>query len=175
MFPTRTARFGVALVTKGSVRLKSKEHATELGPVDPECRCSTCKNYSRAVLHVLFKEGNALAAQLLTKHNVSYMMRLMRTMRQVRSYMLTICVQRIETYSHNLVQAIMEGHEAHEAYVRNFFKIQFPAGDVPVWAVEALATADIHITTTLTKDSPEKKEEDAEGATKKAKIDGEDS
>lgn len=84
MFPTRTARFGVALVTSGSVRLKSKEHATELGPVDPECRCSTCRNYSKSVLHVLFKEGNALAAQLLTKHNVSYMMRLMRTMREVK-------------------------------------------------------------------------------------------
>lgn len=138
-------------MTNGSVRLKSKEHATELGPVDPECRCSTCKNYSRAVLHVLFKEGNALAAQLLTKHNVSYMMRLMRTMRQ----------------------AIMDGHEAHEAYVRNFFKIQFPQGDVPVWAVEALATADIHITTTLTKDAPEKKE-DLEGAAKKAKVDNEE-
>lgn len=92
MFPTRTARFGVALVTNGSVRLKSKEHSTELGPVDSECRCSTCRNYSRAVLHVMFKEGNALAAQLLTKHNVSYMMRLMRTMRQVHHVLSFVCV-----------------------------------------------------------------------------------
>ena len=92
VFPTRTARFGVALVTHGSVRLKSKEHSTELGPVDPECRCSTCRNYSRAVLHVMFKEGNALAAQLLTKHNVSYMMRLMRTMRKVqRLFFCSVC------------------------------------------------------------------------------------
>ena len=83
VFPTRTARFGVALVTTGSVRLKSKEHAEDLTPVDDQCRCSTCKNYTRAVLHVMFKENNALAAQLLTKHNVSYMMRLMRTMRKV--------------------------------------------------------------------------------------------
>ena len=73
----------MALITTGSVRLKGKEHSADLGPVDAHCRCSTCRNYSRAVLHVMFKESNALAAQLLTKHNVSYMMRLMRTMRQV--------------------------------------------------------------------------------------------
>jgi queuine tRNA-ribosyltransferase len=84
VFPTRTARFGVALITTGSLRLKGKEHSADLGPVDAQCRCSTCRNYTRAVLHVMFKENNALAAQLLTKHNVSYMMRLMRTMRQVR-------------------------------------------------------------------------------------------
>lgn len=43
----------------------------------------------------------------------------------------------------------MEGPAAHEQYVRDFMALQFPAGDVPVWAVEALATADIHISTTL--------------------------
>lgn len=71
------------------MRLKGKEHSTDLGPLDPECRCSACKNYTRAALHVMFKESNALAAQLLTKHNVSYMMRLMRTMRQVRLFSFT--------------------------------------------------------------------------------------
>ena len=43
----------------------------------------------------------------------------------------------------------MEGPAAHTAYVENFMRLQFPQGDVPIWAVEALATADIHITTTL--------------------------
>lgn len=83
VFPTRTARFGVALVTAGSVRLKAKENAADLRPVDDHCKCTTCRNYTRAALHTMFRENNALAAQLLTKHNVSYMMRLMRTMRQV--------------------------------------------------------------------------------------------
>mmetsp|Transcript_77285 Transcript_77285/g.151620 ORF Transcript_77285/g.151620 Transcript_77285/m.151620 type:complete len:449 (-) Transcript_77285:17-1363(-) len=132
VFPTRTARFGVALVTSGSVRIKGKEHATDLRPVDSECRCTTCQNYSRAALHVMFKETNSLAAQLLTKHNVSYMMRLMRTMRE----------------------AIMQGPDAHEQYVRDFMKIQFPKGDVPTWAVEALATVGINITTTVTDETP---------------------
>lgn len=43
----------------------------------------------------------------------------------------------------------MEGPAAHTAYVEEFMRLQFPQGDVPIWAVEALATADIHITTTL--------------------------
>lgn len=47
----------------------------------------------------------------------------------------------------------MEGPAAHEQYVKDFLALQFSAGDVPVWAVEALATADIHVTTTLTADS----------------------
>lgn len=65
----------------------------------------------------------------------------------------------------------MEGHEAHEAYVKNFFKIQFPNGDVPMWAVEALATADIHITTTLTEPSAAEK---GTAGNKKAKLEEEE-
>ena len=44
----------------------------------------------------------------------------------------------------------MDGTEAYHQYVRDFMSIQYPAGDVPLWAVDALATADIHIETTLT-------------------------
>lgn len=83
VFPTRTARFGVALVSKGSIRLKGAENANLFESVDPECSCITCRDYTRAYLHLLFKENCPLASQLLTRHNISYMMRLMRTMRQV--------------------------------------------------------------------------------------------
>lgn len=127
VYPTRTARFGVALITTGSIRLKSKEFSQDLAPVDPHCHCQTCQHYSRAMLHMMFKENNALASQLLTKHNISYMMRLMRTMRQ----------------------SILEGQEAFEVYVKTFLGGMFPKGDVPVWVVEALAEADIAITSTL--------------------------
>lgn len=127
MYPTRTARFGVALITTGSIRLKAREFSADLGAVDPQCACSTCQHYSRAALHTMFKENNALASQLLTKHNVSYMMRLMRSMRQ----------------------SILEGEEAFEAYVQTFLRGQFPAGDVPVWVVDALCEAGITVQTTI--------------------------
>jgi tRNA-guanine family transglycosylase len=50
----------------------------------PPCDCSTCRNYSRSYLHALFRDeaSEALAAQLVTAHNVAYMMSLMRSMRE---------------------------------------------------------------------------------------------
>ena len=90
VYPTRTARFGVALVNDpsvpgGTMRLKNKIYNRDMSPVDSQCECSTCKLYTRAYLHTAFRESSALASQLLTIHNVAFMMRLMRTMRQVRS------------------------------------------------------------------------------------------
>ena len=88
VYPTRTARFGVALVNLaevpgGTMRLKAKEYSADRRPVDPKCGCSTCANYSRAFIHRALKDDSVLASQLLTTHNVAFMMRLMRTMREV--------------------------------------------------------------------------------------------
>jgi tRNA-guanine transglycosylase len=134
VYPTRTARFGVALTHEGTMRLKLAAYSTDLLPVggvqstsaDPaqttcRCPCSTCRNYTRALLHAMFKDNNALAAQLLTVHNIAYQMQLMRTMRE----------------------AILRGAEAHHAFIRVFFKEQFPAGDVPRWVIDALASVNI--------------------------------
>mmetsp|Transcript_25885 Transcript_25885/g.28247 ORF Transcript_25885/g.28247 Transcript_25885/m.28247 type:complete len:437 (-) Transcript_25885:139-1449(-) len=133
VFPTRTARFGVALISTGSIRLKSKEYEAQMLPVDPQCRCTTCRHYTRAALHVMFKENNPLASQLLTTHNVHYMMTLMRSMRR----------------------AIMQGSTHFEAFVKNFLSAQFPQGDVPVWVVDALQEAGIAVTTTLSREEAE--------------------
>lgn len=81
VYPTRTARFGVALVENGSMRIKAKEFSNQNKPLEDICKCSTCLNNSRAYLHTLFKENDPLGAQLMSIHNISYMMRLMRTMR----------------------------------------------------------------------------------------------
>lgn len=137
VYPTRTARFGVALVGTGLMKLKNKEFAKDLLPVETTCGCSTCQHYTRAALHLMFKENNGLASQLLTKHNIAYMMTLMRTMRQ----------------------AIMDGPENHLQFIRTFLQKQFPAGDVPLWVVDALTIgAGIpDITTTLSRDEATKK------------------
>lgn len=83
MYPTRTGRFGVALVESGTMRLKAQEYASDLDPIEVGCQCPTCKTVSRGYLHNMLKEDDALAAQYITLHNVSYMMRLMRSMREV--------------------------------------------------------------------------------------------
>jgi queuine/archaeosine tRNA-ribosyltransferase len=134
VYPTRTARFGVALISTGSIRLKAKEFESQLSPVDPSCRCSTCQHYSRALLHVMFKENNPLASQLLTKHNIFYMMTLMRNMRKT---------------------IIEEGKEGFERFVRSFLSLQFPKGNIPIWVVDALQVGAgiTPVVTTLSRES----------------------
>jgi queuine tRNA-ribosyltransferase len=86
VYPTRTARFGVALVpgaAPGTLRLKSHECSTDSRVVQQGCGCQACAGgISRARLHSLLKSGNCVAAQLLTQHNIAYMMALVRNMRQ---------------------------------------------------------------------------------------------
>jgi queuine tRNA-ribosyltransferase len=86
VYPTRTARFGVALVdceAPGTLRLKGTEFARDLRVVDPECKCECCAGgYSRSKLSAMFKAGDPVAAQLLTAHNIAYMLRLVRRMRE---------------------------------------------------------------------------------------------
>jgi len=85
VYPTRTARFGVALLPTGTLRLKAgSQCAADRSAVESGCPCVACTQYTRAMLHVMFRENNPLAAQLLTIHNITYMMRLMRSMREVR-------------------------------------------------------------------------------------------
>jgi tRNA-guanine family transglycosylase len=52
VFPTRTARFGTALVFEapGEINLKKAAYSTDFSPIDPSCTCSTCKTYTRLVL-----------------------------------------------------------------------------------------------------------------------------
>ncbi|KAF5903637.1 queuine tRNA-ribosyltransferase catalytic subunit 1, partial [Clarias magur] len=71
VFPTRTARFGSALVPWGSLQIKQKQYAKDFQPIDPDCECPTCKRHSRAYLHALFKSDTA-AMHHITIHNISY-------------------------------------------------------------------------------------------------------
>jgi len=121
VYPTRTARFGVALISSGTIRLKAKEYACSTSPVDPECICNTCKYYSRGIIHTMLKENNALACQLLTVHNISYMMTFMRTMRQ----------------------SIIEGPESYTTYINVFISKMFLESNPPDWVVNALNYAGI--------------------------------
>ena len=86
VYPTRTARFGVALVdgvAPGTLRLKSAEYAGDLRVVDGDCGCQCCKGgFSRSKLHNMLKSGEPVAVQLMTSHNIAYMLRLSKRMRE---------------------------------------------------------------------------------------------
>ena len=91
VYPTRTGRFGVALVESGTMRLKARDYSGDKRPIEVGCNCPTCRTVSRGYLHGLLKEDDALAAQYITLHNVSYMMRLMRSMREVSVCVWGVC------------------------------------------------------------------------------------
>jgi len=81
VLPTRNARNGQAFTADGPVTLKQARYARAAAPLDAECACYACRGFSRAYLRHLFMSGELLAYRLLTLHNVTFFLRLMREMR----------------------------------------------------------------------------------------------
>ena len=81
VMPTRNARNGHLFVTNGVIKIRNARHKTDTGPLDPECDCYTCKNYSRAYLHHLDKCNEILGSQLNTMHNLRFYQRVMQGLR----------------------------------------------------------------------------------------------
>ncbi|KAL8131099.1 uncharacterized protein LOC141674777 isoform X1 [Apium graveolens] len=120
VYPTRTARFGTALVPEGVLKLKHKAMAEDVRPVDPTCKCMVCKNYTRAYIHCLVTK-DAMGSQLLSYHNLYYMMKLSR----------------------DLHSSIVQGR--FPQFVCQFLQKMFPQGDVPEWVCNAMEVAGIDI------------------------------
>ena len=81
VMPTRNARNGFLFTRQGRVVIKNAVHADQKGPIDPECRCYTCRHYSRAYLRHLFMAGEILALRLNTIHNLHFYLNLMEEIR----------------------------------------------------------------------------------------------
>jgi queuine tRNA-ribosyltransferase len=81
VLPTREARHGTLLTSRGRVKIKNARHRTASGPLDPECNCYTCRTFSRAYLHHLFRAGEMLGSTLNSIHNLSYTVGLTRAAR----------------------------------------------------------------------------------------------
>ncbi|WP_077287175.1 tRNA guanosine(34) transglycosylase Tgt [Cognaticolwellia aestuarii] len=81
VMPTRNARNGHLFVTNGVIKIRNARHKTDTGPLDAECDCYTCKNYSRAYLHHLDKCNEILGSQLNTLHNLRFYQRVMKGLR----------------------------------------------------------------------------------------------
>ncbi|HEU0222963.1 MAG TPA: tRNA guanosine(34) transglycosylase Tgt [Paracoccaceae bacterium] len=81
VLPTRSGRTGQALTRRGAINLKNARHAEDPRPLDPDCTCPACRDYSRAYLHHVFKAGEIISAMLLTWHNLHYYQELMAGLR----------------------------------------------------------------------------------------------
>jgi len=81
VLPTRSGRNAQAFTRGGTVNLRNARHADDPAPLDPQCRCPACCNYSRAYLHHTVKAQEIIASMLLTWHNLTYYQDLMQGLR----------------------------------------------------------------------------------------------
>ncbi len=81
VMPTRNARNGHLFTRHGDVRIKNSQYRLDTRPLDEDCQCYTCRNFSRAYLHHLYRLGEILGARLNTIHNLHYYQDLMRDIR----------------------------------------------------------------------------------------------
>ncbi|MCC0729676.1 tRNA guanosine(34) transglycosylase Tgt [Clostridioides sp. ZZV14-6048] len=82
VLPTRIARNGTAMTSQGKVVVRNATYAEDFTPLDPECDCYACKNYSRAYIRHLVKANEILGARLITTHNLHFLLNLMKQIRQ---------------------------------------------------------------------------------------------
>lgn len=82
VMPSRNARNGSLFTSRGIVRIRNSANRRDLSPLDQDCDCYTCKNYTRAYLHHLDKCGEVLGVRLNTIHNIHFYQKLMANLRQ---------------------------------------------------------------------------------------------
>ncbi|XP_072936521.1 queuine tRNA-ribosyltransferase catalytic subunit [Epargyreus clarus] len=120
VYPTRTARFGCALVNKGQLNLKHRQYEADLNPIDKDCDCSTCKNYTRAYLHCIVSV-ETVGCHLISVHNIAFQMRLMKAMRD------------------NIKMGTFP------TFVKNFVNELYPNCNYPTWVVNSLHSVGIDL------------------------------
>jgi len=81
VLPTRNARNGWLFTRYGDVRIRNARHRLDTGPLDPDCGCHACRNFSRSYLHHLQRVNEILGARLATIHNLHYYLWLAAGMR----------------------------------------------------------------------------------------------
>jgi len=120
VFPTRTARFGSALVfsSPGELNLKKQKFRTDFDPIDKDCPCSTCRHYTRAYLHsIVTKEPSA--CHLITVHNICHQLKLMEAVRD----------------------SIKD--DRFPEFVKEFMSRLFPDRQYPTWAENAFNSVNV--------------------------------
>ena len=82
VLPTRIARNGTAMTWNGKVVVRNATYEKDWGPLDSECDCYTCKNYTRAYIRHLVKTNEILGIRLLSIHNLRFLTKLMERVRE---------------------------------------------------------------------------------------------
>jgi len=85
VMPTRNARQATAFTSEGKLNLRNRRFRDDLGPVDPQCQCLCCTNFTRSYIRHLIVAKEILASTLLTIHNLTFYQDLMRSLRNAIS------------------------------------------------------------------------------------------
>jgi len=115
VLPTRIARNGSAITSMGRLIIRDQAYARDYGPIDPACRCYACRNFSRAYVRHLLKAGEVLGIRLMTIHNLTYLLDLMKAIRQA------IMNDEFDLFRNKFLQAERAGDEriSHDEKVCN--------------------------------------------------------
>ncbi len=82
VLPTRNSRTGSVFTSRGKLVIKNAKYARDHRPLDPDCECYVCRNFSRAYIRHLFNAGEILAPRLATYHSLYFFSKMMKDMRQ---------------------------------------------------------------------------------------------
>lgn len=105
VLPTRIARNGTVFTSNGKVVIKNATYEHDFMPLDENCQCDTCKNYSRAYLRHLFKSNEILSSMLLSHHNIAFLMNMMKEIREA------ISEDRFKAYKQDFMNRYYGGEE----------------------------------------------------------------
>lgn len=81
VMPTRNARNGLLFTRYGDVKIRNARYREDTAPLDETCSCTTCRHFTRAYLHHLYRTGEILASILNTTHNLHFYLTLMAELR----------------------------------------------------------------------------------------------
>ncbi len=82
VLPTRIARHGALMTSSGRINIKKAEYRDDFSPLDPECDCYTCKNYSKAYLHHLNRVDEEFGKRLNSLHNIRFLIKVVEGARK---------------------------------------------------------------------------------------------
>ena len=82
VLPTRSGRTGLAFTTDGMIKIKNAKYSKDNSPLDYNCSCEVCLNYTKAYLHHLVKSSEILGSVFLTQHNLFYYKKVMKSIRE---------------------------------------------------------------------------------------------
>src|SRR5690625_7774739 len=85
VLPTRIARKGTCMTSNGRLVVRNAKYARDFRPIDENCSCYTCKNYTRAYIRHLINTNEILGFRLTTYHNLFFLLELMKQVRKAIS------------------------------------------------------------------------------------------